>query len=384
MSSFVLEESNRCLHCKNPQCTSGCPVHYDIPKFLSLAKQGLYAEAVATVGHLFGEICGYVCPRDKQCKGHCILNVRKSGVDVGMVERRVFAQSFPVLNVTDNVLSHLKVAVVGGGVSGVTFAQQCYAHGATVTIFERNRLLHTLFSVPNFRLPKEALCRVVSAVENSGIIVKKLDVDYADVEKMRKDFDVVYLATGVTVPNKMNVPGEEHAISADSFLRGEPFGEAIVVGGGNTAMDCARKNVRAGFKTVVAYRRRREDMPAFDAEISEAEKEGVEFCFNLAPVSVERNGKVQVTFAKTVSEGRGKLTVTEETCNLQCDCLVVATGNGYDSAVYPAEWRIAVQSGNNVCDNVYAGGDAVGKSLVAEAVSDALVAFETVLEKYKR
>lgn len=382
MNSFK-EESSRCLHCKNPQCKSGCPIKFDVPKFLRLAQNEKFSEAAEVVGHPFGEVCGFVCPRDKQCKGHCVLAAKGNGVDVGLVERSVFAQA-SVWNKIDGALQNLKVAVVGGGVSGLTFANACYRHGADVTVFERSQLLHTLRSIPTFRLPRETLDRIISAVTSSSIKVEQANICSADVERLSNEFDVVYLACGVMVPNKMRVCGEEFATVADDFLRKEPFGKTVVIGGGNTAMDCARKNAKAGFETIVAYRRSRQDMPAFDSEIAAAESEGVKFVFNVAPVSIQKENELVLTLAKTVSEGRGKLVVTDERFDISCDCVAVATGSSYDTTVYPAQWRLVTDENNRVCQNIFAGGDAVGKNLVSEAVADALNAFRAVYNEYKR
>lgn len=383
--SSLNSESSRCLRCKNPQCRTGCPVGYNIPAFLQMCSNGEFSRAVGTVGHLFGEVCGYVCPRDKQCKGHCVLGKAGKPIDVGEVERSIFAEHFPNLRVEDEMLSGRKIAVVGGGVSGVTFAEQCYRHGAQVDIYEKNQLLHTLDSVPAFRLPKNALRRIVSAVKNSGICVKIQAVDSCMLQNLMQTYDVVYLAVGVTVANKMRIDGEEYATLADDFLRGNSFGNAVIVGGGNTAMDCARMNARHNCKTTVAYRRSREDMPAFAQEVESAECEGVQFRFNLAPVSVEKSGdKLKVTFAKTFSEGRGRLILTEQRESIECDQIVVATGNGFDTSVYSAEKYIVVDENNYVQSNLYAGGDATGKNLVAQAVADALNAARAVLIRYKR
>ena len=383
MSNFTQQESNRCLHCKNPQCRQGCPVGYDIPAFLRFVSQNDFSNATKTVGHLFGEICGSVCPREKQCKGNCILGKKNCAIDVGAVEREVFQNNFPTLSRESNRLRGVKIAVVGGGVSGITFATQCYKEGAEVTVFERAQLLHTLKSIPSFRLPKEAICRIVLAVENSQIAVVKQNVTASDVENLQKTFDVVYLATGVSVANKMYVSGEEHATQADDFLRANDFGNVVVVGGGNTAMDCARLNVFHGGKSTVAYRRSRADMPAFDSEVESALAENVQFLFNVAPLSVEKtDGKLTVTFAETVSEGRGKLTLTENRVTLTCDKLVVATGNKFDVSVYPTERYVAVNEQNLVANNLYAGGDAVGKSLVAQAVADGICAAQSVLMRF--
>lgn len=380
--SEINQECSRCLHCKNPQCVTGCPVGYDIPTFLAQASLGDFAAATATAGHLFGEICGYVCPHDVQCKGHCILNKKNTPVSVGEVERLVFEGYFPTLCRKSETLARLKVAVVGGGVSGITFAAECYRLGAEVTVFERAELLFTLKSLPYFRLPKESVNKIVKAVEESEISVKKQDVSADDLQQFLKDFDVVYLATGASKPHKMNVPGEEYATLADDFLRGNQFGDAIIIGGGNTAMDAARLNAKHGNKTVVAYRRTRADMPAFDKEVESAMAENVQFVFNVAPISIKKQNGLSVTFAKTLSEGRGKLILTDEQITLNCQKLVLALGSGYDSSIFAAERFLQVDECNNVCQNLFAGGDATGKSLVAEAVADGLRAAREVATRY--
>ena len=383
--SSLQNESSRCLHCKNPQCQVGCPLHVDIPTFLAHCKNGDFARAVRTVGHLFGEVCGYLCPHCSQCKGHCVLNKRGEAIDVGAVERDAFAQSFPKLLVDDGALLGKKIAVVGGGVSGVTFAVEGYRHGADVVIYEKNQLLHTLDSVPEFRLPRASLARITGAVTQSKIQVVKQAVDGAMLKRLLDENDAVYLATGVMLANKMGIPGEELATTADDFLRGNKFTDVVVVGGGNTAMDCARLNARNNCNTTVIYRRSREDMPAFPQEIAAAEGEKVQFCFNFAPVSLQKRGaKLVATFAKTVSEGRGKLTLTDELAQIECDAVVVATGNRFDNSVFATEKYVVVDENNCVFGNLYAGGDATGNNLVVLAVADALNASRALLSKYKR
>lgn len=385
-------QSGKCLGCKIPQCVTGCPVGYNIPLFLRQAKADDIAAAQKTVGHIFGEICGYVCPREKQCRGHCVLNKRGTPVDVGLAEREVFARGF-ALNVESDVLEGIKVGVVGGGAGGLTFAAEAYRNGASVTVFEKTELLRTIKSIPDFRLPRAAVDRVESAIEKSGICLIKRDIDKNSIEELRRDFDVVYVAVGAMKSNTMNVAGEEYATSGDEFLRGSVFGNAIIIGGGNTAMDCARLNARNGFATIVAYRRSRGEMPAFDSEVEAAISENVKFEYNIAPMSVEkRGGEIVVKFAKTVSVDRGKLTLTDEFRELRCDILVLALGNRYDGSIFDGKYiavdeNFRVMGGSDKGGAVFAGGDAAGGTLVSHAVSHALRAFGEVLssaEKYKR
>ncbi|MCM1289426.1 MAG: FAD-dependent oxidoreductase [Corallococcus sp.] len=381
----IFAESGRCLGCKNPSCVKGCPVGYDIPLFLRYAAAGDFVSATQTVGHLFGEVCGYVCARDKQCKGNCVLAKRNCGIDVGSVERRVFAERFPAVIRQSNALQGIKAAVVGGGVSGITFAEQCIKHSAEVTLYEQNQLLHTLKSIPEIRLPRAALKRVEQFVADSGINVVRRKIDGAALQELRRRFDVVYLATGAMRPNLLGVSGEEFVTYADDFLRGNVFGNAIIIGGGNVAMDCALLNASKGCKTTVCYRRTRGDMPAFDAEIDSVTRSGASFFFNVAPLYVTKTKDgLAVTFAKTVTEGRGKLAVTEDIFQLKCDVLVAATGSVFDPSVYKAARFVDTDERNCVEGNLYAGGDATGKGLAVFAVADALNAFRAVFQKSKR
>lgn len=362
----------------------GCPVEWNIPEFLRLVSLGDYDAATRTVGHLFGEVCGYICARDKQCKGHCVLGKKNCGIDVGAVERQVFATHFPQIVKQDSALSCVKVAVVGGGVSGLTFAEQCVKHGAEVTLYEQNQLLHTLKSIPVFRLPRETLLRIETAVSLSPIRVVYRKIDAAALDKLRREYDVVYLATGAMRSNPLGIKGDQFVTQADDFLRGNFCGSAVVIGGGNTAMDCARLNARHGFVSTIAYRRTRVDMPAFSSEISAAEQDGVRFEYNLAPISIERCDNVfDVTFAQTASNGRGALTVTDRLWHISCDVVVAATGNTFDSSVFVADRFVRTDDAGQVCGNLYAGGDATGKGLAVMAVADALKAFRAVLQKFK-
>ena len=385
MHEDAWQHINNCLHCKNPQCVKGCPVKFDIPSFLQQAKQGDFDAAVKTVGHLFGEVCGYICPKQAQCRGNCILSPKGKGVDVGLVEILAFGKAKIQIERCDDALSHLNIAVVGGGVSGITFAQLCYMNGAKVTVYERHRLLHTLRSIPTFRLPSQAADRVEKEVLQSGIHVVQCNVDGEMLQSLQKQYDVVYLATGATVAGRLYAENDFLAVTADEFLRGNFCGKAIIVGGGNTAMDCARLHARRGYPTVVAYRRTLQDMPAFPSEIAAAQGENVQFVFNVAPVSVQKQANgLCVTFAKTLSQGRGQLVLTEERMSINCDVVVSAAGRKFDSLLFDGAKRAEVDVDNCVQGNLFAGGDATGKELAAQAVADAINAANGVLKKYKR
>lgn len=375
----------RCLQCKNPGCSAACPLGNDIPTIVRLVREGKFAMAVQVVGHPFGGVCGYVCPHENQCQGGCVLAKRGQAVPTGEAEAIAFTNSPYVVARRDDKLAGRRVAVVGGGVSGITFAVKCYESGADVTVYESNMLLSTLYGIPEFRLPHRLLDDIVRSVEQSDIRVEHKYVCQADIAAMQNDNDIVYLAVGRTVCRALGVTGEEYATTADKFLHEAMLPrDVIVVGGGNTAMDCARLNARLGGKTMIAYRRAMADMPCYAKEVQAAADDGVMFETNLAPVMVDKqaDGRLSVTFARTNSEGRGRLSVTDELHTFSCDCLVVAAGNMLDGNVYAQDKTVPVDNCGNVDGNLYAGGDCAGGSLVVEAVKAAICAYDDVVERY--
>ena len=371
----------RCLQCKNPGCSAACPLGNDIPTIVRLVREGKFAMAVQVVGHPFGGVCGYVCPHENQCQGGCVLAKRGQAVPTGEAEATAFTNSPYVVARRDDKLAGRRVAVVGGGVSGITFAVKCYESGADVTVYESNMLLSTLYGIPEFRLPHRLLDDIVRSVEQSDIRVEHKYVCQADIAAMQNDNDIVYLAVGRTVCRALGVTGEEYATTADKFLHEAMLPrDVIVVGGGNTAMDCARLNARLGGKTMIAYRRAMADMPCYAKEVQAAADDGVTFETNLAPVMVDKqvDGRLSVTFARTNSEGRGRLSVTDELHTFSCDCLVVAAGNMLDGNVYAQDKTVPVDNCGNASGNLYAGGDCAGGSLVVEAVKAAICAYDGV------
>ena len=375
----------RCLQCKNPGCSAACPIGNDIPTIVRLVREGKFAMAVQVVGHPFGGVCGYVCPHEIQCQGGCVLAKRGQAVPTGEAEAAAFTNSPYVVARRDDKLAGRRVAVVGGGVSGITFAVKCYESGADVTVYESNMLLSTLYGIPEFRLPHRLLDDIVRSVEQSNIRVEHKYVCQADIAAMQKNNDIVYLAVGKTLCRALGVTGEEYATTADKFLHEAMLPrDVIVVGGGNTAMDCARLNARLGGKTMIAYRRAMADMPCYAKEVQAAAYDGVMFETNLAPVRVDKqaDGRLSVTFARTTSEGRGRLSVTDELHTFSCDCLVVAAGNMLDCNVYAQSKTVPVDNCGNASGNLYAGGDCTGGSLVVEAVKAAICAYDGVVERY--
>ena len=413
-NSQYLSECNRCVHCAKPACSAGCPIGNDVSAFLQCVCDGELDRAVQIIGHPFGEICGYVCPHELQCQGRCVQAKRGQAVQMGVVERAVFAEHPYKVERKARVGSKsngLKVAVVGGGVSGITLAVKLYEQGAEVTVFERNELLSTLKLIPDFRLPREAIERVLNAVNGKFNVVKK-DVNFDDIFvrkvyswqtksqrakhkdalQLMTEYDAVYVSTGASVLYRLDIEGEDFATPYDEFLKSnDQTGDVVVIGGGNTAMDCARLAKRNGCNVTVAYRRTRDDMPAFANEIEDAISEQVNFTYNVAPVKIEqKNGRLFLTLAKTESVGRGKLTVTNETSVVECDTVVSALGSKFDKEnIYGGFYASLINDSepNNPHKpraNLYVGGDALGASTVANAVADGLKVARAILKDYTK
>lgn len=366
-----LVEASKCLGCKNALCQAHCPVSNQIPQILALAKRNKFAKATELIGHPFGEICGYVCPHNEQCRGHCVLNAKKNAVDFPQVERALFAQHPFKWKVVSNKLSGQTVAVVGGGVAGITFASQMYRQGAKVTIFEKDTILSTLKLIPNYRLPTEALERIIDHIPQEIDVIKQ-QIDENALQKLQREFDIVYIATGATINYTLGVDGEEFATTSNHCLTGKVAGKVIVVGGGNTAIDCATKAKSLGCDVTVAYRRSEQDMPAFKAEIENAKQVGVNFLFNVAPTKLEKNGaNLTLTVAKTVSQGRGALQITDELLTFNCDHVVCAVGASCDKSLFGGA-KPQPKEHNQISNTTFVGGDVVGGGLVVKAVKHAL------------
>lgn len=370
-----------CLGCAKASCKAGCPVGNDIAAFIDAVNKGEYRHAVDIVGHPLGGVCGSICPQTF-CRAHCVRARNGEAVEIGKAEELAYLSAPYKVERRSDLLDGVRCAVVGGGVCGITFAVKCYEQGANVTVFEQNELLDTLYSIPSFRLEHRLLDNIVAEVLQSGISVVKKHIGSAELARLSDEFDCVLVAVGARQPIMPNISGAELAVCADDFLRSSTPCNAVIIGGGNTAIDCARKNARLGGKSVVAYRRSVEEMPAFASEISAALSDGVVIQPNLAPKRIARDGNgLCVDFNLTQSQNRGKLTMLDDVIELVCDTVVIATGNVCDSELCADKYFVTASDGL-LRDNVYVGGDAAGGSFAATAVADAIRVFNAVMSRF--
>ena len=302
----IKDEANRCLNCKNPSCVKNCPLNIDIPKFIEYVCNDELKKAYQTIiqKNYMGYICGTVCPHEKQCQGSCIKGIKDEPVQIGKIEAAVceyglenFVDKFNLPAITKE-----KVAVVGGGPSGITCAFELRKMGYDVTIFEKNDYLGgiLIYGIPAYRLHKEMVNKIVNNIIKNNINVKTAityGVDESSETLFQKGFKAIYLAIGNEKSKVLDIPGNdlEGVYGANEFLKDNINCEnkkVIVIGGGNVAMDAARSAKRNNAKNVtIVYRKKLENMPANKVEINEAMDEKINFEFekNLVKINGENH-----------------------------------------------------------------------------------------------
>ena len=420
------QEAHRCLDCANPGCVQGCPVGIDIPRFIKHIEKGEFLEAAHTIKETstLPAVCGRVCPQEKQCESKCIhLKTGGKPVAIGYLERftadyeREHAHAEPIV---PKVKKGIKVAVVGSGPAGLSFAGEMTKRGYDVTMFEA---LHEIggvlkYGIPEFRLPNQIVEYEINNLEQSGvkfvkdcIIGKTLSVE----ELEAADYKGIFVASGAGLPNFMNIPGENsiNIMSSNEYLTRVnlmdasnedsdtpiTFGKHVaVVGGGNTAMDSVRTALRLGAETAtIIYRRSEEEMPARLEEVHHAKEEGVQFLTLHNPIEyiADEQGRVkQVVLQKMElgepdASGRRKPVAIEGAIEtMDVDLVIVSIGvspnpivpNSIQGLELGKKGTIAVNDDmQSSIPTIFAGGDIVrGGATVILAMGDGKHAAEAM------
>ena len=406
-SQEAMLEASRCLHCKNPRCVGGCPVSIQIPEFIARVAEGDIAAAAGVIAQdsSLPAVCGRVCPQETQCEGQCILGVKGEPVAIGKLERFVadYMHAHPEESpaVEKAPSNGHKVAVIGSGPAGLACAADLAKWGYDVTIFEA---LHKaggvlVYGIPEFRLPKEkVLAREIEAVTALGV---KIETDVIigrtvtiDSLMEKEGFEAVFVGTGAGLPRFMGIPGENlnGVFSANEFLTRNNLmkaylddyatpihagRKAVVVGGGNVAMDAARTALRLGAETTIVYRRTEVELPARKEEVHHAKEEGIEFRMLTNPVEVlgDENGNVRAIKCIKMELGepdesgrRSPVPVAGSEFEVECDTVIMALGtspNPLIAKTTPGLERtrkgglVATEGGATTRDGIFAGGDAV-------------------------
>lgn len=399
MLEEMKEKANYCLSCKIKPCQVGCPLQNDTTGFIKFLKEDKIHEAYDLLSEttVLQAICGRICPHDKQCQGSCIRGVSQKQVNIGAMEAYVgdvaIEKGWEIKKKAE--LKNKKIAVVGGGPTGLTCAATLAKNGYQVTIYEKHSVLGGIMNhgIPAFRLDKKLLQKAIDKILDLGIDVKlnsEFGKDYC-LEDLQKEYDAVYLGFGANLSSKMGIPGEdlEGVFGGNELLENNSHpdykGKTVVVsGGGNVAMDTARTVKRLGAeKVIVIYRRSRAEMPAEKKEIEEAMEEGIEFLFqnNIIKIcgdkKVEKIECVKTELVQKEGETR-KSPVNIEGSNyfIDLDYIMMAVGSKPEENLLEKvgveldrRGRILVDKNNMTSkEGVFAGGDLAGaKGTVAWA-----------------
>ncbi len=401
MNQQIQEKSNYCLNCKIKPCSNkGCPLSNNIPDFIKQIKEENYKEAyhILLDTTVLQPICGRICPHQKQCEGSCVRGIKGEPVSIGEME--AFIGDYAIehnLNIEKNVEEKnksKKVAIIGGGPSGLTCAAFLAKKGVNVTIYERKPFLGGLlvYGIPDFRLSKDIVKNTIEKILDLGIEVKynqELGRNLK-LEELEKEYDYIYLAFGANISSKMGVKGEslEGVFGGNELLENEKHpdykGKTVIInGGGNVAIDVARTVKRKGAKDVIiVYRRAKEQMPAEEKEVLDAEMEGIKILFqnNIVKINGSKNVEsIELIKTKLVQkEGDTRLSpVNIEGSNytIKADYVIMALGSKTDDFVKNLGLELTAKNYIKINDDfqtsnskVYAGGDLIGgKGTVAWA-----------------
>lgn len=423
-------QADRCLECGNPYCEWKCPVHNYIPNWLKLAAEGNIIEAVelSHQTNTLPEVCGRVCPQDRLCEGACTLNDDFGAVTIGSVEKYITDTAFAMgwkPDVSGVEWTDKKVAIVGAGPAGLGCADVLTRAGVKAVVFDRYPEIGGLltFGIPEFKLEKSVMSKRREVFEDMGIEFHLNTEIGKDIgfQTLMDEYDAVFLGMGTYTAMKGGFPGEEldgvhdalpflvgnvnhnqgwqQDPSAYVNVRGQ---RVVVLGGGDTAMDCNRTSIRQGASSVTcAYRRDEDNMPGSRREVSNAKEEGVEFLFNRQPIEiVGRDGQVsgvrmiETRLGEADENGRRRPEEVPGTEHvLDADIVLVAFGFQPSPAEWFADFDIGINDWGGVIapeaqahpfqsqnPKIFAGGDMVrGSDLVVTAIWEGRQAAEGIL-----
>ena len=424
-------QAHRCLECGNPYCEWKCPVHNYIPNWLKLVSEGNLMEAVelSHQTNSLPEVCGRVCPQDRLCEGACTLNDGFGAVTIGATEKYITDTALAMgwrPDMSKVVWTDKKVAVIGAGPAGIGCADVLVRNGVKPVVFDRYPEIGGLltFGIPEFKLEKPVMAKRREVFEGMGIEFR-LNTDVGKdvtIDELLEEFDAVFMGMGTYTYMKGGFPGEE----LDGVHEALPFlisnvnrnlgfekdaadfigmqGKRVVVlGGGDTAMDCNRTSIRQDAASVTcAYRRDEENMPGSRREVANAKEEGVKFLFNRQPIEiVGENGKVtgvkvvETQLGEPDANGRSRpepIPGSEEI--LPAEAVIIAFG----FRPSPADWfdgqKITLDESGRVVaaekqafpfqtsnEKIFAGGDMVrGSDLVVTAIWEGREAAKGILD----
>ena len=414
-------QADRCVQCGDPYCHNKCPLHNYIPQWLKATAEGdlELAFKLSNDSSPFPEVMGRICPQDRLCEGDCTLNEGYGAITIGAIETYISEEGFkkgfrPEFS---KIKTNKKVAIVGSGPAGLSVATFLLRAGIEPHVFEKESRAGGLltYGIPGFKLDKKIVQRRVDWMVEAGMklhlntgVGKDVTFDY-----LLENFDAVFIGIGAKKSRMPNIAGEnaKGAMPAMKFLvniQRKLFGDdfdidaisvrdkkVVVIGGGDTAMDCIRTSIREGAKKVIcAYRRDVKSMPGSKKEYQNAIEEGGEFMFNVAPKEVltDENGRViGVKLIKTLSSGRKLEEIKGSEFRIDADVVIFALGFSNTpleflskNGIMTNDWGAIVVDENyeTTKPGVFAGGDCCrGADLVVTAAYDGREAAKSIIKK---
>ena len=417
----AVQQSSRCSQCGVPFCQVHCPLSNNIPDWLKLTAEGRYEEAyqLSQSTNNMPEVCGRICPQDRLCEGNCVIEQSGHGtVTIGSIEKYITEKAWEngwVKPIEINSEKNESVGIIGSGPAGLACGEQLRKKGYKVTIYDRYDRAGGLliYGIPGFKLEKHVVQRRIKLLEDSGIkFVLNFEVGKdSSLTELREKHDAILIATGVYKAREVNLPGNDlsNIFPAMEFLTAsnkkglgdkvELFDngtlnaegkDVVVIGGGDTAMDCLRTSVRQNAKSVKClYRRDRENMPGSAREVGNAEEEGVEFIWLTSPKEFKGTNKIESVVVNKMKlgepddSGRRK-PVVEENSDFEIKADLVIKALGFDPEDLPKlfnEEKLQVSRWGTIkadfdtmetsIEGVFAAGDIVrGASLVVWGIKD--------------
>ena len=401
MALHVMDEANRCLQCKVPQCQKGCPISTNIPLAIKLLKENKLDEAGKMLfeNNPLTTVCSLVCNHENQCEGHCVLGRKGAPVHFSTIENYISTTYANKMTEGPKPSNGMRVAIIGSGPAGITIAIILARYGYQVTIFEgKDKIGGVLrYGIPEFRLPKSVLDDIeYRHLELKGIKVRPntLIGSAITIEDLFRDgYKSIFVGTGVWNPNTLHIKGEtfgnvhfgiNYLNNPDSYKLGE---RVIVIGAGNAAMDVARTAIRKGVRRLTCFSITKE-VAASQYEFSYATLEGVEFEYNKRPVEIKDNG---VIFRDVIENEDGSFTDVDGSDTLyESDSVIISISHGPMTRLVNSTKGLnankrglleADETGHTSRPGIFASGDVVnGARTVVEAVAHSKIVAESMHE----
>lgn len=401
MALHVMDEANRCLGCKVPQCQKGCPINTPIPEVIKLLKEHKLDEAgwMLFENNPLTTVCSMICNHENQCEGHCVLGRKGAPVHFSTIENYISSAYASKMTAGPHPSNGIKVAIVGSGPAGITIAILMARYGYQVTIFEGQDKIGGIlrYGIPEFRLPKTVLDDIqYRHLEMKGIKIRpntRIGAAIGIDDLFRDGYKAIFIGTGVWKPNTLHIKGEtfghvhfgiNYLNNPDSYKLGE---KVIVIGAGNAAMDVARTAMRKGSRDITCFSITQK-VAASQYEFSYAKLEGIQFEYNKKPVEITDEG---VIFRDVVEDEDHNLTEVPGSDTLYpANSVIISISQGAQNTIVSTTTGLdtnqrglllADETGHTTRPGIFASGDVVnGARTVVEAVAHSEVVAQAMHE----